>query len=554
MCRGAGTYGRPPATIAASPRADALSNGVRQQEIAQFGNSFGICAEFDGPRALFFSGENRRPAGPIDFRIASADDGPLRSATEVFAESRRLRNGPAMTGNQSHRTVEATRMVDVPELAAQSRDEPTDDELIKRYHSARDDAAFALLVKRYAPLVSRVCCRILRNAQDAEDAFQATFVVLLRRAGSVRWQKSIAGWMYEVSHRVATKSRAAVARRAAAAGQEILATLSAPAPDDPEADRRLIVDEEIARLPESLRVPVVMCYLQGLTNAQAARRIGCREGTVVSRLARAREKLRRRLKARGVAMIGGAALAGWLAEGVSAAVAPRLLENAAALATLSAKGSTSAIVSSHAARLARDVARQLAGQKLLQLAGAITLGTAVVTSVLIYERGLRSTARGPGAPPTAANGVMVLNPFDELAPPEKAALGALQGDWALQRWTRTGEDLPVDPALQRIRFNGNQCLVSHVIGDPPGLVEGYVVLDPAERGKFLDLLVFLNNQPTQMRCLYEVSDAKLRLAIAPPASARPTELTAQRGRANTGHVFCVFKRLPPADVRDAPSE
>jgi RNA polymerase sigma factor (sigma-70 family) len=486
--------------------------------------------------------------------IASGDDGPLPSATEVFAGSCRLPNGPAMTGNQSQRTVEATRMVDVPEFAAQSRDEPTDDELIKRYHSARDDAAFALLVKRYAPLVSRVCCRILRNPQDAEDAFQATFVVLLRRAGSVRWQKSIAGWLYEVSHRVATKSRAAVARRTAGAGQEILATLSAPVRDDPEADRRLIVDEEIARLPESLRVPVVMCYLQGLTNAQAARRIGCREGTVVSRLARAREKLRRRLKARGVAMIGGAALAGWLAEGVSAAVAPRLLENAAALTTLPAKGSTSAIVSSHAAQLARDVARQLAGQKLLQLAAAITLGTAVVTSVLIYERGLRATAGGPGAPPTAANAVMVLNPFDELAPQEKAALGALQGDWALQRWTRTGQDLPVDPALQRIRFNGNQCVVSNVIGDPPGLVEGYVVLDPAERGKFLDLLVFLKNQPTQMRCLYEVSDAKLRLAIAPPASARPTELTPQRGRANTGHVFCVFKRLPPADVRDAPSE
>jgi RNA polymerase sigma factor (sigma-70 family) len=329
-----------------------------------------------------------------------------------------------MTESHSQSEVQARRQVDAPKAAAQSRNEPTDDELLKRYHSARDEAAFALLVNRYSPLVWHACCRILRNVQDAEDAFQATFLVLHRKAGSVRWQKSIAGWIYEVSHRVAKKSRTAGARRIAGAGDDALATVSAPARDDREADRRVIVEEEIDRLPESLRVPIVMCYLQGLTNAQAARRIGCVEGTVVSRLARAREKLRRRLKARGVAMVGGAALAGWLAEGVSAAVPAKLLEGVAAITTLSAKGVTSSIISWHAAQLARDVARQLAGWKLLQVAGAITLGTAVVAPVLVYEFGLWSRAAEPKAPPAAVNERLILQPFDDLAPPAKAALGA----------------------------------------------------------------------------------------------------------------------------------
>jgi RNA polymerase sigma factor (sigma-70 family) len=460
-----------------------------------------------------------------------------------------------MAGNQDRSAIHAARKVDVPEPAAPSRIEPTDDELLRRYHSARDNAAFALLVERYAPLVWRVCCRILGRTQDAEDAFQATFVVLLRRAGSVRWQKSIAGWIYEVSHRVAKKSRAEVARRITGAGDAVLASVSAPARDDPENERRLIVEEEIARLPESLRVPVVMCYLQGLTNAQAARRIGCREGTVVSRLARAREKLRRRLKARGVAMVGGAALAGWLAEGVSAAIAARLLESAAALTSLSASGTASAIVSSHVAGLAREVTRQLAGWHLLRLAAVVTLGTAVVTSVLVYELRPWSIAGAPDAAPApAGNNVTFLGPFAELDPQTKAAFSVLQGEWVLDQWMRAGEELPVDPVSQRIRFEQNQCVVTNVIGSRPGPVDGYVVLDAAAPGRFLDLLVIIDDQPTQMRCLYEIADDDLRLAIAPASSARPTELNAQRGGPNTAYLFCVFKRAPDADPREAPSQ
>src|SRR5262249_20223492 len=152
--------------------------------------------------------------------------------------------------------------------------------------SHRDDAAFAVLVHRHGPLVWRVCRRALGQTQDAEDAYQATFILLLRKAGSVRWQKSIAGWLYQVSHRVSVKlrTRAALGTKVAASGDLASLPTSTNSSDD---ERRGVIEEEISRLPETLRLPVVMCYIEGMTNGQAARRIGCPEGTVVSRLARA---------------------------------------------------------------------------------------------------------------------------------------------------------------------------------------------------------------------------------------------------------------------------
>ena len=120
-----------------------------QKKNAGFWKSSGICAGFEGMRALSCIGENRRTVGPIDLVVASRDDGSLTSAKEAFIESRCVRNGPAMTESHSQSEVQARRQVDAPKAAAQSRNEPTDDELLKRYHSARDEAAFALLVNRY---------------------------------------------------------------------------------------------------------------------------------------------------------------------------------------------------------------------------------------------------------------------------------------------------------------------------------------------------------------------------------------------------------------------
>src|SRR5262249_51745104 len=173
-----------------------------------------------------------------------------------------------------------------------------DGELLGRF-AAGDEAALEALVRRHAPLVWGACRRMLARDADAEDAFQATFLVLLRKARSLSDGRPLAPWLHTVATRTAAKARATTMRRAAREGAAVEA--AAPAGDDPALrEARAVVDEEVGRLPAKYREAVVLCYLQGWTNEEAARRLGCPKGTVLSRLARARDRLRRRLERRGL--------------------------------------------------------------------------------------------------------------------------------------------------------------------------------------------------------------------------------------------------------------
>src|SRR4051794_25877581 len=173
----------------------------------------------------------------------------------------------------------------------------TDGQLLERFISGHDgcaEATFTALVERHGPMVLRVCQQVLSDSHDAQDAFQATFLVLVRRAGSVRKRDSVASWLYGVAHRVARRARADAARRRAHERRgAALAAESVGDGDRPEPWPEL--HEEIARLPEKYRAAVVLCYLEGLTTEAAARTLGCPQGTVLSRLSRAREQLRGRL-------------------------------------------------------------------------------------------------------------------------------------------------------------------------------------------------------------------------------------------------------------------
>lgn len=184
-----------------------------------------------------------------------------------------------------------------------------DAELLARFAQRREEAAFELLVWRHAPMVWGVCRRQLPCAPDAEDAFQATFLALLRQAGSIGDRTALGAWLYRVAFRTALKARARAARRAAA--ERHARQCEAPDPADAAlwCDVGPALDEEVSRLPERLRVPVVLCYLQGRSNAEAARQIGCPTGTVASRLARARDVLRPRLVRRGITLAAGLTVA-----------------------------------------------------------------------------------------------------------------------------------------------------------------------------------------------------------------------------------------------------
>jgi RNA polymerase sigma factor (sigma-70 family) len=176
----------------------------------------------------------------------------------------------------------------------------TDRALLERFARGQDEAAFKTLVQRHGPMVLGVCRRILVCEQDAEDAFQATFLILVRRAGDIKDPELLGSWLYGVAYRTATKARARAARRREHERQAAPAMLTT---DDPSADLawrelRTALDEELNRLPDKYRLPLILCYLEGLTNEEAARRLGWPAGSMSYRLARGRELLRERMEGR----------------------------------------------------------------------------------------------------------------------------------------------------------------------------------------------------------------------------------------------------------------
>lgn len=184
----------------------------------------------------------------------------------------------------------------------------TDGQLLERFNSRgvggaeadAAEAAFAVLLARHGPMVLGVCRRALRDPADVADAFQATFLVLLRKAGSVRVDDSLGRWLYGVSRKVASRARSDAARHAARDSK--LSSDPITPPHDPERAERLeALDEEVARLPAPFRSAVVLCDLGGLTHEAAARQLGCPVGTIESRLSRGRKRLRERLTRRGLA-------------------------------------------------------------------------------------------------------------------------------------------------------------------------------------------------------------------------------------------------------------
>src|SRR5262245_30951032 len=190
----------------------------------------------------------------------------------------------------------------------------SDRELLAQFAGGGDraESAFAALVGRHGPMVAAVCRRWLRDPADAADAFQATFLVLVRRAPSIRVEESLGPWLHGVGVRVARRARAAADRRKGRERTNLdafepAATATTP---DPADALRAVLDEALDRLPSAYRRALVLCYLEGSTHEEAAQALNCPVGTVRSRLARGRDLLRSRLTRRGLAPLSPALLAG----------------------------------------------------------------------------------------------------------------------------------------------------------------------------------------------------------------------------------------------------
>ncbi len=278
----------------------------------------------------------------------------------------------------------------------------TDRELLSRFLSG-DECAFSEIVRRHTGLVFGVCQRILRHTSDAEDAFQATFLVLARKARSLEWQESIAGWLHQTARRTSLKLKSLTVRRQAVEDQAARSQSSASetpvtSPEQQVAIRELgeILDTELAGLPARFREVILLSQVEGLSRDEVAERLGITVAAVKDRLERGREQLRSRLTRRGVTLTA-TAIAAWLVPGITQAGLTPLTTMTSHAASSFATGSMAAGISPTAASLAQGVLNMMGFEKLkyatawvitFLTAGGIALGM-LKDEPTRFERGLR---------------------------------------------------------------------------------------------------------------------------------------------------------------------
>jgi RNA polymerase sigma factor (sigma-70 family) len=269
----------------------------------------------------------------------------------------------------------------------------TDARLLDLFLGERDEAAFEALVVRHGPMVLGVCRRVLRDPHEAEDAFQATFLVLAKKAASVSPREMVGNWLHGVAHRTALKAKALAARRFAKERQ--VRDVPRPEPIDQDAldDLRARLDRELGRLPAKYRAAVVLCDLEGTPRREAAAQLGLAEGTLSSRLCRGRQLLARRLAGRGQGVVPAA-----LAEACAPAPVPApLLVSTVKAATLVAGGqAVTAAVTAKVAALTEGVLQAMSLTKLkyvlalvlvvVVLSAGTVAGPAVATLVPPWPR------------------------------------------------------------------------------------------------------------------------------------------------------------------------
>jgi RNA polymerase sigma factor (sigma-70 family) len=264
-----------------------------------------------------------------------------------------------------------------------------DRELLTRFVAEKDEAAFANLVRRHGRMVLGVCLRVLRHQEDAEDAFQATFLTLFRKAPTFRPRESIGGWLYSVAYRVAQKTRIAAARRRKHEAKVV---------DQPAADQidRLtvreaseILDEELVRLPDKFRIPLILCCLEGLSRDEAAERLGWQAGLLKSRLEQARERLAARLAIRGLTLPSALVALLFSREAAAAAVAPELIESTVGIANAFVAGTATSAVSARVIALSEGARSMFATY--LKITTAILFGSAAIGLWATASLGLPAT-------------------------------------------------------------------------------------------------------------------------------------------------------------------
>jgi RNA polymerase sigma factor (sigma-70 family) len=362
-------------------------------------------------------------------------------------------------------------------------------------------------------MVLGVCRRLLRHEQDAEDAFQATFLILARKARSVSRPELLGPWLYRVAYRTALEARARAERRREGPVTDV------PAPEPPERlepEVRAALDEELNRLPEKYRAPLVLCYLEGKTIQDAARALGCPKGTVFSRMARGRDRLRQRLEQRGLDP-AGLALTAVLSRGTAdaAELPPHL--------TAAAGGRAPAAAQS----LADDVLRGMRWQRILRWS-AFGL-------VVLFATGVGSLAyRAGGAPgDRGANRLQAPAAVGEVVGPGAGDRDEdrLQGKWKIVSMRGDGQD--VDLVQMRMPFDGfvfRGDQFAFAQGDRQWTPRTFRLV-PGDGPKAMDASSpGPDGRNITFSCLYSLDGDTLTLCMSRPNGPRPTALESPRGQ------------------------
>jgi RNA polymerase sigma factor (sigma-70 family) len=459
-----------------------------------------------------------------------------------------------MPGGRPGPLIQFLRRVAAPPTGG----EQSDGLLLERFARERDPAAFAALVRRHGAMVLSVCKGVLHDSEDAEDAFQATFLVLVSKAGSVAKPESVASWLHGVASRLAMRAKADRARRGRHERRNPRPAAAGPEDDPVWRDLRPVLHEEIERLPVRYRTPFVLCYLEGLSNEEAARHLRCPKGTVQSNLSRARERLRARLTRRGVTLVGGLAalaLAPDAAATVPAELAAAVSRSAASLAlgqavTAGALPAGVAALVKGASGAVLPLGRGLAAAVLLAVSLAGTgMGIALARTVAHQPAG-RVTVPAPPAAPAAPRRERVGT--DRATSPgtgadrraEKSA--GLRGEWVCTYASRNDEPLDAERA-RRLRLTISPDRYRGHTADGPiagavaeaVLIEGPYRVDTTATPGTID--VTLDRGPaagTTARGIYRLEGDTLTLCYALGGS-RPAEFRSPRG---ARIVLTVWKR------------
>ncbi len=420
----------------------------------------------------------------------------------------------------------------------------TDAQLLERFAASRDEPAFAALMVRHGPMVLGVCRRLLHDADQAEDAFQATFLVLARKAGSIQRQSLLSAWLYGVAYKVAARLRGRTWRRQAreASGADLASVAAAIEPDP--SDLPPLLHQEVQRLPDKYRNPIVLCYLEGRTHEEAAVLLRWPLGTVKTRLIKARGLLRSRLTRQGVSASDGMTATALAAKAATASA--RLTDATIRAATRFAAGDggVGQLATARAIALSQGVLRTMILTK-------VKIAAALVLTVTMLGGGTGWLAyRTPGTV-TAAD-ASAAKP-DDKANDDKEAI---QGTWDVSSVQMGGKEAPDTPEIKELKSAKWTIKTDKITIALPKKAneEAAYQIDPAKKPKHLDFTP-LDGPPNEKgktgHGLYSLNGdvLKICLPMSPDADERPTELaTKEGGKA----MLLTLKREKPA--KDKPKE